>query len=44
MITGIIDLLKQDKFYNVSKEVDIAKGKYELPRTWKGVKNMFRRM
>ncbi len=44
MITGIIDLLKQDKFHNVSKEVDIAKGKYELPRTWKGVKNMFRRM
>ena len=44
MIAGIIDLLKQDNFYKVSKEVDIAKGKYELPRTWKGVKNMFKRM
>lgn len=44
MITSVIDLLKQDKFYKVSKEVDIAKGKYELPRTWKGVKNMFKRM
>jgi hypothetical protein len=44
MITQVIDLLKQDKFYNVSNEVDIAKGKYELPRSWKGVKNMFKRM
>ncbi len=44
MISTIIDLLKQDKFYNVSNEVDIAKGKYELPRSWKGVKNMFKRM
>jgi len=44
MITSVIDLLKQDKFYKVSKEVDIAKGKYELPRTWKGVKNMFKRI
>jgi len=44
MISTIIDLLKQDKFYNVSNEVDIAKGKYELPRSWKVVKNMFKRM
>jgi hypothetical protein len=44
MITQVIDLLKEDKFYKVSKEVDMAKGKYEIPRTWKGVKNMFRRM
>jgi hypothetical protein len=44
MIIQVIDLLKEDKFYNVSKEVDMAKGKYEIPRTWKGVKNMFRRM
>jgi|TARA_R110000803_G_scaffold111003_3_gene179439 hypothetical protein len=44
MISTIIDLLKQDKFYNVSNEVDIAKGKYEIPRSWKGVKNMFKRM
>ena len=44
MITGIIDLLRQEKFYKVSNGVDIAKGKYELPRTWKSVKNMFKRM
>tara|TARA_B100000497_G_C7675243_1_gene407851 strand:+ start:566 stop:700 length:135 start_codon:yes stop_codon:yes gene_type:complete len=44
MVKTIIDLLKQDKFYNVSKEVDIAKGKYQLPRNWKSVKNMFKRM
>jgi len=44
MITQVIDLLKEDKFYNVSKEVDIAKGKYEIPRNWKGVKNMFKRI
>ena len=31
MITKIIDLLKEDKFYGVSNRVDTAKGKYKIP-------------
>lgn len=41
---SIIDLLKTEDFHNVSKEVDIAKGKYQIPRSWKMVKNLFKRM
>lgn len=44
MIKDIIDLLKQDNFYNVSPNVDIGKGKYQIPRTWKQVDNLFKRM
>lgn len=35
MISNLINLLNIDKFYGVSKNVDIAKGKYEIPYTWK---------
>jgi hypothetical protein len=44
MITKVIDLLKQDKFYGVSKRVDIAKGKYKIPYTWKTLWNLLRRL
>lgn len=44
MIASIIDLLKTQKFYGVSKEVDIAKGKYKIPDTWKGLRNTLRRL
>jgi len=44
MIKHIIDLLQIHDYYNVSKEVDVAKGKYQIPRTWTGVKNLFKRM
>ncbi len=44
MITTIIDMLKQEDFYKVSEEVDIAKGKYQIPRGWKSVKNLFKRI
>ncbi len=44
MITNIINLLQQDNYYKVSKDIDIAKGKYEIPNNWKGVKNLFKRM
>tara|TARA_R110000823_G_C15853287_1_gene492386 strand:- start:995 stop:1129 length:135 start_codon:yes stop_codon:yes gene_type:complete len=44
MISNIIDLLQQDDYYKVSKEVDIAKGKYEIPSNWSGVKNLFKRI
>lgn len=35
MIRQVIELLKTDNFYNVSEEVDIAKGKYKAPETFK---------
>mgnify|MGYP000574939068 FL=1 len=44
MIQNIINLLQEKDYYNVSKDIDIAKGKYEIPSTWKGVKNLFKRM
>lgn len=44
MITNIIDLLKKDKFYGVSKRVDIAKGKHKIPYKWKALWNVLRRL
>ena len=44
MITNIIDLLQKQDYYKVSDDVDIAKGKYEIPTNWSGVKNLFKRM
>lgn len=35
MIREIIDLLNTDHFYGVSDRVEIAKGQYEIPLTWK---------
>ncbi len=35
MIKDILQLLTMDDFYNVSEQVDIAKGKYELVDTIK---------
>lgn len=35
MIQNILDLLNANEFYGVSKNVEIAKGKYELPTSWK---------
>jgi hypothetical protein len=43
MIGIIIKLLQQDDFLNVSKNVEIAKGKYELPKDFKGLKNKIKR-
>tara|TARA_R110000782_G_scaffold110136_1_gene199262 strand:+ start:194 stop:328 length:135 start_codon:yes stop_codon:yes gene_type:complete len=44
MISNIITLLQQNDYYKVSKDVDMAKGKYEIPSNWSGVKNLFKRM
>jgi hypothetical protein len=35
MIQNILDLLNANEFYGVSENVEIAKGKYELPNGWK---------
>ena len=35
MIQEIIELLEQDKFYNVRENVEIVKGKNQITTTWK---------
>jgi hypothetical protein len=35
MIKVIIDTLSTEKWYNVSERVEIAKGKYAYPKTFK---------
>jgi hypothetical protein len=37
MIKLIKDLLALDDFYGVSENIDIAKGKYQLPKGFKGI-------
>ncbi len=45
MIKNMIDLLNTNDFYGKSENIDIAKGKYALPLTWKEVwKNIKRRL
>lgn len=36
MIKNILDMLKIDDFYGKSNFIDIAKGKYEIPKSIKG--------
>ena len=35
MIENIIQLLRQNKFYGCSENIDIAKGKYQFPKSTK---------
>ena len=35
MLKQILDLLIADNHYNVSERVEIAKGKYEMPTSWR---------
>jgi hypothetical protein len=44
MIKNIIDFLALDDYYGQSKRIDIAKGIYELPSTWKGTWKLIKRM
>lgn len=45
MIKVIIDILQTNEFYGVSENVDIAKGKYAIPFSWKGLgKHIKRRL
>ena len=43
MLKNILDLLKLDHYYGISPLIDIAKGKYESPRTLKEAKNKIKR-
>ena len=44
MIKGIIELLNTGNHYGVSERVDIAKGKYQLPITWKDLWKYIKRI
>jgi hypothetical protein len=37
MIKNIIELLNAKEHFGLSERVEIAKGKYQLPNTWKDV-------
>lgn len=39
----ILKILNLDEFYGESELIEIAKGKYEYPNTWKKIKNRFKR-
>ena len=43
MIDLIIQLLVLSDYYNVSESIDIAKGKYEVPLTFRKYKSQLRR-
>ena len=44
MINIILDILAMDNFYGVSETIDIAKGKNEIPLTFKsGIKKVKRK-
>ena len=41
----ILEILRIDNFYNESKNIEIAKGKYEMPTSFKkGVKQIKRQL
>jgi hypothetical protein len=43
MIKQILELLAIDDWYGVSKEIDIAKGKYRAVRSWSEAKKQIKR-
>lgn len=43
MIGLIVRTLQTGEFKNVSKDIEIAKGKYQLVRTWKNLKRKLKR-
>lgn len=43
MIAETIKLLRKSNFYNVSENVEIAKGKYEIASSWQIAKDKIKR-
>lgn len=43
MIGTILNILKQDDFYGISNEIEIAKGKNKIPKSYKEVINQAKR-
>ena len=44
MVKNVLDLLNIYEYYGVSERIDIAKGRYELPSTWKGTWKLIKRI
>ena len=44
MIKHLIDLLNTNDYYGVSKNIDIAKGKYAVPYSWKDAIKQIKRI
>ena len=44
MISEIIENLQTNDFYNVSNNVEIAKGKHQYVTTWRGFKRKLKRV
>jgi hypothetical protein len=44
MIKNIIDLLNMGEFYGINKNIDIAKGLYSFPYTFKQGKKQIKRI
>jgi hypothetical protein len=44
MIKNIIDLLNMSDFYGINEKIDIAKGKYQIPRSFKQGKKQLKRV
>jgi hypothetical protein len=44
MISQLIDILSLHEYYGESKIIDIAKGRYEKPTTWKSAGKLIKRM
>jgi len=44
MITNLVNLLAMQDFHGLSENIEIAKGKYEIPYTWKQGINKIKRI
>ncbi len=44
MIKNTIDLLSSGEYYGQTKRIDIAKGMYHIPATWKDVFKLIKRL
>jgi len=44
MISQLLNILELNKFYGNSHNIDIAKGRYELPSNWKSTKDLIKRI
>jgi hypothetical protein len=44
MISQLIDILNLQDYYGESKTIDIAKGRYEYPTTWKSAGKLIKRI
>ena len=44
MIKTIIELLQKDEYFGISKRIDVAKGLYEIPKSFSDGKTKLKRV